>query len=80
MQVTMDGNNTQKCIERTLRDINEAGELISTTNIERWDEQKVMGDYFLSPEEVDQFAHEVRRRLPATDASVRANLFHYTQH
>jgi hypothetical protein len=78
MQVTMDGNNMQKHIEHTLCDINEAGKLISTTNIKHWDERKVMGDYFLSLEEVDQFAHEVRHHLPAMDASICANLFHYT--
>ncbi|KAF8580082.1 hypothetical protein K439DRAFT_1620080 [Ramaria rubella] len=69
MQVTMDGNNTQNRMERTHRETNEAGELISTTNIERRDEREVHGDYYLSPEEVDKFANEVKRRLPPANAT-----------
>ncbi|KAF8572888.1 hypothetical protein K439DRAFT_1377120, partial [Ramaria rubella] len=49
MQVTMDGNNTQKHVERNLHDTNEAGEI------------EVHGDYYLSPQEVDRFAHEIHQ-------------------
>ncbi|KAF8573586.1 hypothetical protein K439DRAFT_1665734 [Ramaria rubella] len=69
MEVTMDSYNTQKCVERNLRDTNEAGEIVSSTNIERTDHREVHGDYYLSPQEVDRFAHEVKRRLPPADAS-----------
>ncbi|KAF8574808.1 hypothetical protein K439DRAFT_1624058 [Ramaria rubella] len=37
---------------------------ISSVNIERHDDRSVFGDYYLTPEEVNLFAYEVKRRLP----------------
>jgi hypothetical protein len=60
MQVTMDGNNTQKHIERTLSQSNLAGST-SFINVERHDDHRVLGDYYLTPEQVNVFANEVPR-------------------
>ncbi|KAF8572998.1 hypothetical protein K439DRAFT_1564199, partial [Ramaria rubella] len=64
MQMTMDGNNTQKRVERTVRHADGEGKIILSVNIERRDNRSVFGDYYLTPEEVNLFAYEVKRRLP----------------
>ncbi|KAF8584066.1 hypothetical protein K439DRAFT_1616951 [Ramaria rubella] len=63
MQMTMDGNNTQKHMERTVRHADGEGKIISSVNIERRDNRSVFGDYYLTPEEVNLFAYEVKRWL-----------------
>ena len=70
MQITMDGNNSQKHVERVQRMVNEAGEVVGQKNIEHLDDRAVSSDYYLSPEEVDQFQHEVKKRLPPLNATV----------
>ena len=70
MQITMDGNNSQKHVEHVQHVMNEASEVVRQKNIEHLEDQAVSGDYYLSPEEVDQFQHEVKKCLPPLNATV----------
>ena len=51
MEITIDGNNSQKWIECVQCVTNEASEVVRQTNIECPDEWAIPSDYYLSPEE-----------------------------
>ncbi|KAF8478345.1 hypothetical protein JB92DRAFT_2768666, partial [Gautieria morchelliformis] len=72
MQITMDGNNTQKRVDRVRRDVDEGGSVVSSINHEQHDDHRVPGDYYITAEEVNVFAKEVKAK-PSRDEPVRGN-------
>jgi hypothetical protein len=67
----MDANNSLKRIARVRNNRNSEGIVTTTVNLERRDERTLINDYFLTPEEVDKYKDEVKKRLPTSAVKVR---------
>jgi hypothetical protein len=70
MLTQMDTNNSLKRIQHVSRDRGEDGNLLNMRSIKRLDQHRISTDYYLSPEEVDKYQHEVKKCLPKTDSTV----------
>jgi hypothetical protein len=70
--LTLDGNNSLKRVPRSIRHKDENGKLLYLESIECQDNhtKSDTGGLYLTEAEVDEYSHEVRRRLPPADIDV----------
>ena len=67
----MDANNSLKRVHRVWKDHDDQGNVISHIDIGQRENRQLLNDYFLVPEEVDMYEHEVKKRLPKSNVTVR---------
>lgn len=70
MQIAIDGNNSLKRVLRSTREKDGSGKVINVESIECFDGRQVINDMYMSEDEVNIFANEVKRRCPSIDTSV----------